>query len=105
MMKKIFAFWVAISLVLYMVFEVTLSADQYLERLKDLPSFRDLFLDLVNSFKNIGLYFTEITDLVSFFKAFGSIFVAIFRILELPVKFVGFVINVIMTFVPIGVGG
>lgn len=103
-MKKIFMIWLCLSIVISAVFGVVFFSDTYLERLSNFPSFFDVFNGVVNSFRDVGMKFVNITDIVSFFTAIGSIFTAIFSLIKLPIDLIVYIINVIWCLLPFDLG-
>ena len=103
MLKKIFMYYLAISIVASIVFGGMFYSRTYFERFQNFPDFMAIFNDLVVSFNRVGISFTAIRDLVSFFVAVGNVFAFIFELIKVPFLLIHYIIEVLLVILPIDI--
>lgn len=112
-MKKVILIWLALSIAYILLFGAAFDFERYIERLNTyLPNWKDLFLDIQNSLRDLQAFnwqAVEVNSLESFFQAFGNFFTGVgmfFKflyqiLLGLPIKLIIFIVQTIIAVMPI----
>ena len=112
-MHKLILIWIGIVVAFGVIFGFAPDLEQYLSNVTErFPDWSTLFDDVTKSFNSVTAFnwsAIEVTDLPSFFNAFGNFFVGVGNffvflyqiVLGLPIKIVIFVIQTFIALFPI----
>lgn len=101
-MKKLISIIFIVSLVSYIVFGVTFNGQDYIERFKNFPDFMPIFNYVTNAIKSIGTMLNEFGSPADIFPLLLGLGTVIVELLLVPIRLIGYIIDVIAIVLPIG---
>ena len=101
-MKKLVASLMILSLVCYLVFGFTFSGQDYLERFKNFPDFMPIFNYVVNAFKQVQTLLENFGSPADIFPLILGLGVILVELLLVPIRLIGYFIDVLAIVLPIG---